>query len=168
MSALIVSFETIEEVSDQLESIDQPEEAISSAQAFADEQPAAMAYLMARAENMEDDEDAELLFYIGNVIFLSFKATSESLPSVSAEMIEKAEDTFLEQMRAIAEMSEDEARAGFEPIFNAQPNMSTYLIGWVEQLSEDGVNEESINALYSILQVLVNAFNTALNPSTTE
>jgi hypothetical protein len=165
MSSIKVAFDTIEEVSDYLDSFEQAEDAIKIAQTFADQQPAAMAYLMSRAENLDSDDEAELLLYIGNVIYLSCKKSKEDLTEVTAATIEQAEDVFLNQMRAIADMSEEDARAGFGPIFEAQPDLSTYLVGWIEQLSEDGVDEESINALYSILQVLVNAFDMTMNPN---
>lgn len=164
MSSTKVSFDTIEEVSEYLDSFEQAEDAIRIAQQFADQQPAAMGYLMSRAENLNNDEEAELLLYIGNVIYLSCKKSKEDLAAMSAETIDKAEEVFLNQMRAIADMSEEDARAGFGPIFEAQPDLSTYLVGWIEQLTEDGVDEESINAMYSILQVLVNAFDMAMNP----
>lgn len=164
MSSIKVSFDTIEEVSEYLDSFEQPEDAIRIAQQFADQQPAAMGYLMSRAENLNGDEEAELLLYIGNVIYLSCKKSKDDLPAMSADTIDKAEEVFLNQMRAIADMSEEDARAGFGPIFEAQPDLSTYLVGWIEQLTEDNVDEESINAMYSILQVLVNAFDMAMNP----
>lgn len=164
MSSIKVSFDTIEEVSEYLDSFEQAEDAIRIAQQFADQQPAAMGYLMSRAENFNNDEEAELLLYIGNVIYLSCKKSKDDLSAMSAETIDKAEQVFLNQMRAIADMSEEDARAGFGPIFEAQPDLSTYLVGWIEQLTEDGVDEESINAMYSILQVLVNAFDMAMNP----
>lgn len=164
MSSIKVSFDTIEEVSEYLDSFEQAEDAIRIAQQFADQQPAAMGYLMSRAENFNNDEEAELLLYIGNVIYLSYKKSKDDLSAMSAETIDKAEQVFLNQMRAIADMSEEDARAGFGPIFEAQPDLSTYLVGWIEQLTEDGVDEESINAMYSILQVLVNAFDMAMNP----
>lgn len=163
MNPTKVAFDTIEEVSEYLDSFEQPEDAIKIAQSFADQQPAAMAYLMSRAENLGNDDEAELLLYIGNVIYLSCKKSKEDLAEVSAEAVDQAEDVFLNQMREIAEMSEEDARAGFGPIFDAQPDLSTYLVGWIEQLSEDGVDEESINAMYSILQVLVNAFDMTMN-----
>ncbi len=164
MSPTKVVFDTIEEVSEYLDSFEQAEDAIKIAQAFADEQPAAMAYLMSRAENLNGDDEAELLLYIGNVIYLSCKRSKDGLEQMSASTIDEAEEIFLNQMRAIAEMSEEDARAGFGPIFEAQPDLSTYLVGWIEQLSEDGIDEESINAMYSILQVLVNAFDMVMNP----
>lgn len=164
MSSIKVSFDTIEEVSEYLDSFEQAEDAIRIAQQFADQQPAAMGYLMSRAENLSNDEEAELLLYIGNVIYLSCKKSKDDLVAMSAETIDKAEEVFLNQMRAIADMSEEDARAGFGPIFEAQPDLSTYLVGWIEQLTEDGVDEESINAMYSILQVLVNAFDMTMNP----
>ncbi len=164
MSSIKVSFDTIEEVSEYLDSFEQAEDAIRIAQQFADQQPAAMGYLMSRAENLNNDEEAELLLYIGNVIYLSCKKSKDDLVAMSAETIDKAEEVFLNQMRAIADMSEEDARAGFGPIFEAQPDLSTYLVGWIEQLTEDGVDEESINAMYSILQVLVNAFDMTMNP----
>lgn len=164
MSSIKVSFDAIEEVSEYLDSFEQAEDAIRIAQQFADQQPAAMGYLMSRAENLNNDEEAELLLYIGNVIYLSCKKSKDDLVAMSAETIDKAEEVFLNQMRAIADMSEEDARAGFGPIFEAQPDLSTYLVGWIEQLTEDGVDEESINAMYSILQVLVNAFDMTMNP----
>jgi hypothetical protein len=165
MNPIKVAFDTIEEVSEYLDSFEQAEDAIKIAQTFADEQPAAMAYLMSRAENLSGDDEAELLLYIGNVIYLSCKKSKDDLVEMSAATIDQAEEVFLTQMKAIADMSEEDARAGFGPIFEAQPDLSTYLVGWIEQLSEDGVDEESINAIYSILQVLVNAFDMAMNPN---
>jgi len=159
MSTTKVPFEVIEEVSDYLESFESADDALKVAQQFADEQPFVMSYLMARAEDLKSDDTAELLLYIGNVIYLSAKKIAPSLGIMDAAAIDTAEETFLAQMKAISQMSEEEALSGYEPIFSAQPDLSTYLIGWVEQLSEDGEDEESINALYSVLQVLVNAFD---------
>lgn len=159
MSTTKVPFEVIEEVSDYLESFESADDALKVAQQFADDQPFVMSYLMARAEDLKSDDTAELLLYIGNVIYLSAKKVTPSLGTMDAKTIDAAEETFLAQMKAISQMSEEEALSGYEPIFSAQPDLSTYLIGWVEQLSEDGEDEESINSLYSVLQVLVNAFD---------
>jgi hypothetical protein len=163
MSTTKVPFDVIEEVSDYLESFESADEALKVAQQFADDQPFVMSYLMARADDLNSDDTAELLLYIGNVIYLSVKKVHPSLGTLDAQIIDAAEETFLGQMKAISQMSEEEAVSGYEPIFSAQPDLSTYLIGWVEQLSEDGEEEESINSLYSVLQVLVNAFDLLMN-----
>jgi hypothetical protein len=163
MSSIKVPFDLIEEVSDYLESFENADDALKVAQQFADDQPFVMSYLMARADDINSDDTAELIFYIGNVIYHSVKKAKPDLGTLDASMIDAAEETFLDQMKAISQMSEQEALSGYESIFSAQPDLSTYLIGWVEQLSEDGEEEAAINSFYSVLQVLVNAFDLLLN-----
>ncbi len=53
MSKHTISYDTLEKVSDQIEAMESAEAATAASQAFADSQPAVMAYLLSTSEELD-------------------------------------------------------------------------------------------------------------------
>lgn len=163
MSKHTISYDALEKVSDQLETMETAEAATAASQAFADSQPAVMAYLLSTSEDLESEEDAETLLYIGHVIHLAALETNADLAKVTPEMIEKAESEFLSQMSAVTDLGEDYTKEDFMTIFGEQPDLNSFLLDWVDQLMEEDADSDAVNTIYSVLQVVANAYDLALN-----
>lgn len=162
MSANTITFEILDEVTEALEAMETSEEATSAAQAFADAQPVVMGFLLSTSDEFEDEDDVETVLFIANVIHLAAEKVHPGLPQITQDDIKTAEDLFLEQMEKMAELGESYSEDDFANIFGNQPDLNAYLVEWVNQLMDDEVDEDTVNAIYSVLQVTANAYGQAL------
>ena len=163
---MIVDYNTIEQTSEYYENQADLKELLELTQLLVDEQKPLLSFLLNQSEHLENKDIAELILLIGNILFASVKTIREDLPMVTDDHLNKAENHFYNQMNLIAEMSEIDAISGFDEVFRHQPYLSNYVIEWVDQLSDEGVQDATLNVFYSVLQTIVNALDIALHTKT--
>jgi len=162
---MIVDFNTIEQTSEYYENQADLKELLELTQLLADEQKTLISYLLQQSEHIQNKDIAELLLLIGNILFASVKSIRNDLPMVTLDHLNKAENLFYNQMQLISAMTERDAINGFDEVFRHQPFLSNYIIEWVDQLSDDGVQDATLNVFYSVLQTIVNALDIVLQTS---
>jgi hypothetical protein len=159
---MIVDYITIEQTSAYYENQADLKELIEITQLLAQEQKTLITFLIHQSEHIPNKDIAELLLVIGNILFASVKTLRSDLPMITQDQISKAESDFYNQMHLISAMSEMDAITGFDEVFRHQPYLSNYVIEWVDQLSEDGVQDATLQTFYAALQTIVNALDHAL------
>lgn len=163
---MIVDYNTIEQTSEYYENQADLKELLELTQLLVDEQKPLLSFLLNQSEHLENKDIAELILLIGNILFASVKTIRDDLPMITDDHLTKAENLFYNQMNSIAGMSEKDAINGFGEVFRHQPHLSNYVIEWVDQLSDEGVQDATLNVFYSVLQTIINAFDFALHTKT--
>lgn len=164
---MIVDYNTIEQTSAYYENQADLKELIEITQLLAHEQKTLITFLIQQSEHIPNKDIAELLLHIGNILFASVKTLRSDLPMVTDDHLSKAENDFYNQMHLISAMSEMDAVAGFDEVFRHQPYLTNYIIEWVDQLSEEGVQDTTLHTFYAALQTIVNALDHALHTTAT-
>ncbi len=130
---------------------------------FAKEQPIILAYLMAVDDEMFNEDERELLLYLGVVIWKIMYRGTKPLPSVTEKMIDDAEEKnikMLEYLEGETETGFYETTATILESYN-QPEVLRYV---VEALMEDdeedvAIREENIGMMMIYLKTVIDCFD---------
>jgi hypothetical protein len=130
---------------------------------FAKEQPIILAYLMAVDDEMFNEDERELLLYLGVVIWKIMSRGTKLLPSVTEKMIDDAEEKnikMLEYLEGETETGFYETTATILEGYN-QPEVLRYV---VEALMEDDeedvdIQEENIGMMMIYLKTVIDCFD---------
>lgn len=128
-----------------------------------EEQPIVMAYLLAVDHDLLNQDERELLFYLGTVVWQIMSQGSRPLPSVAEESLEKSEARNI----AMVEYLQDESEAGFLDATGTitdnygQPEVLRYVLeALIEEPEEGGViRDESVGAMFLDLKTVIDCFD---------
>jgi hypothetical protein len=132
------------------------------AQKFADEQPVVMTYLMAVDQGLFDEEERELLFYLGTVVWQMMTQGDMRLPKVTEQALEQAEAANQAVLESLTDVSDDDARAAMAELLRdyAQPQVFKYV---VEALMESGqaeeVRQDTLGVMMVDLKTVIDCLN---------
>ena len=104
------------------------------------EQPLILAYLMASGDDILNQNERELLLYLGVVVWQIMSQGTTPLPEIADEILDEVENSNIK----ILENLEDESEAGFietvETLMNNynQPEVLRYIIEALMEESEEG------------------------------
>ncbi len=132
------------------------------AEKFAAEQPMVMTYLMAVDGNLFNEEERELLFYLGAVVWQMMAQGDASLPPVTEEMIERAEAANQAMLEPLANAPDDAARAVMASLLRdyAQPEVFKYVVtALMEAAQEEGIRDENLGVLMVNLKTVIDCLN---------
>ncbi len=132
------------------------------AQKFAAEQPAVTAYLMAVDRDLFSDEERELLFYLGTVVWQMMAQGDAPLPQVTEQMLEEAEDANLAMLESQVDASDDDARAAMANLLQdyAQPEVFKYVVEvLMESAQEEDVCQDNLGVMMVDLKTVIDCLN---------
>lgn len=127
------------------------------------EQPLLLAYLAAVDQNLLNQEEREMLFYQGTVIWQIMKATGEKLPEITEDTLLRIE----EQNLKIADSLKGADTVKFADVVKKilkdyhQPEIFEYVVGaLLDQDNEDCViRDESLGAIMLDLKTVIDCFD---------
>ncbi|MCL0049070.1 hypothetical protein M1N13_02095 [Dehalococcoidia bacterium] len=127
------------------------------------EQPVVVAYLLAVDHDILTQDERELLFYIGTVVWQIMSRGSKPLPTITKEDIDDAEARNIK----MTEYLQGETETGFveatRTILNnyGQPEVLRYVVeALMEEPEKDVViRDDSIGALFLDLKTVVDCFD---------
>jgi len=128
-----------------------------------EEQPALMSYLLVVDDDMLNQEERELLFYIGTFIWQIMSQGSQLLPIITEESLEAAEEKNI----ALVESLQDEDEVGYmEAIMGiidsyGQPDVLRYVVEVLMDDTDDDVviRAESVGAMFIDLKTVIDCFD---------
>jgi hypothetical protein len=132
------------------------------AEKFAEEQPIVMTYLMAVDGDLFNEEERELLFYLGAVVWQMMAQSDAPLPPVTEEMIEQAEAANQTTLQSLADASDDAARAVMAQLLQeyAQPEVFKYVVtALMESAQEEGIRDENLGVMMVNLKTVIDCLN---------
>jgi len=130
---------------------------------FSKEQPFILTYLMALGESVFNEDERELLLYLGVVVWRMMSRGNKPLPKVTEQMIDEAEQKNVEMLRYL----EGESETGFTETtatvmgnYN-QPEVLRYV---VEALMEDDdedivIRDEYLGIMMIYLKTIIDCLD---------
>lgn len=132
------------------------------AEKFSAEQPMVMAYLMAVDAELFNEEERELLFYLGATVWQMLAQGDAPLPQVTEQMIEQAETANQSALESLMDASDDDARAAMANLLQeyAQPEVFKYVVtALMESAQDEGIREENLGVMMVDLKTVIDCFN---------
>jgi hypothetical protein len=129
---------------------------------FSSEQPAVMAYLMAVDGDFLSEEERELLFYTGAVIWQIMAQGEEPLPTVTEEMIKVAEGANRKMLEPIAGLTDADAAVVVSTLVQhyGQPELLKYVIRtFMAAVRDDEVRHDNLGVMMIDLKTVIDFFN---------
>ncbi|MEW5717421.1 MAG: hypothetical protein AB1817_02220 [Chloroflexota bacterium] len=134
------------------------------AQKFVAEQPAVTAYLLAVDRDLFSDEERELLFYLGTVVWQIMAQGAAPLPRVTEQALEQAEDVNLAMLKSQQEASDENMRAAMAQLLQeyAQPEVFRYVVeALMESAREEDVPQDNLGVMMVDLKTVIDCLNEA-------
>jgi len=130
---------------------------------FAKEQPIILAYLMADDDEMFNEDERELLLYLGVVIWKIMSQGNKPLPKVTEKMIDDVEEKnikMLEYLEGETEIGFYETTATILEDYN-QPEVLRYVVEALMEDDEEAVDirEENIGMMMIYLKTVIDCFD---------
>ncbi len=130
---------------------------------FAKEQPFVLGYLMAVDNELLNEDERELLFYLGTVVWRMMSQGEKPLPKVTEDMIFAAEDDNFKMLQLLE--GEDEAgvydtTAKMISSYN-QPEVLRYVVEALMEEDEEGVDirEANVGMMMIYLKTVIDCFD---------
>jgi hypothetical protein len=156
-----ISAEVIENTRQQIAeyTLDQGEQL---AKRFAEEQPAVMNYLMTVDDEMLDQDERELLFYIGAVVWQTMAQGEGQLPMISDEAVQAAVQANQKMLEPIAGLTDADAAIVVQTLVlhYGQPEVLKYVIkSLMEAVSNEEVRPDNVGTIMINLKTVIDCFN---------
>jgi hypothetical protein len=158
-----VSADTVEETWRRMAAMS-PEDAIKMAKLMQKQQPVVVTYLITVDSDILNQDERQLLFYLGVAVWQMMSQGGTCLPTVTEDMLISAEDRNVK----MAEYLQGETEAGFveatKTIINSyrQPEVLRYVIeALMEGEEEDGIiRDENKGIMMLDLKTVIDCFDT--------
>lgn len=130
---------------------------------FAKEQPFILGYLMSVDEEQFNEDERELLFYLGTVVWRMMSQGHKPLQKVTEEMIFEAEDNNFRMLQYLEGEDETEfydTTAKMLQSYN-QPEVLRYVVEALMEEDEQGVNirEDNVGMMMIYLKTVIDCFD---------
>lgn len=126
------------------------------------EQPVVMAYLMAVDHDLFNQEERELLLYLGMVVWQIMSQGSTPLPRVTEKALDRAEKSNMKTIESLMDASEadftETARTMIENY--SQPEVLRYVVeALVEAVEDEEVRDENMGIMMLDLKTVIDCFH---------
>jgi len=130
---------------------------------FSKEQPIVLTYLIAVGDEQFNEDERQLLLYLGVVVWMIMSRGNKALPRVTEKMIDEAEKKNIKML----EYLEDETVTGFYDTtatilegYN-QPELLRYVVAALMEEHEEEVDirEENIGIMMIYLKTVIDCFD---------
>lgn len=129
---------------------------------FVNEQPMVSTYLMAVDGDVFNEDERELLFYLGTVVWQMMAQGDAPLPRVTEQALARAENANVAMLQTLAEVSDQEAHTAMARLLHeyAQPHVFKYVVGaLMESAQEEGIREENLGVMMMDLKTVIDCLN---------
>lgn len=125
-------------------------------------QPLILAYLMAIGEELFDQDENELLLYLGVAIWKMMTEGDEPMPEVTEELLDKKEEKNFKMIEYLGGESESGFVEGVHRIFKGynQPEILGFVIeALMESLEEGIIEDENVGLMMLYLKTVIDCFD---------
>jgi hypothetical protein len=156
-----ISTESVEQTAQRIEnlSVRQGEQLT---QKFMEEQPLVMAYLMAVDNDLLNEEERELLFFLGAAVWQMMAQGGAPLPQVTEQTIDQFEAANQRTFEALAGGSDEDTRTVMEKLLRDynQPAVLKYVItALMESAQEEGIRQDNLGVLMLDLKTVIDCLD---------
>ncbi|MEO0471486.1 MAG: hypothetical protein AAF206_17785, partial [Bacteroidota bacterium] len=128
---------------------------------LSEDQPILFAYLMTMGENDFNDDEKELMFFLGLVIWQAMLKANPQLPELTEARLEKVREVNL----GLLEISSEEEDVDLESSFRAtlaespQPHLLAYAIDVLFDPENGLVDDQNLGPMLSFLKIEIDALD---------
>lgn len=159
-----ISSEIVEKTWRKMAQMASPREAQKMITIVGKKQPIILAYLMACGSDIFNQDERELLLYLGVVVWQIMSQGSTLLPKIKENTVDKVENSNMKMI----EYLKDESDTGFidtvEKIINnySQPEVLKYVIEALMEETEEGclIRDENKGIMAIYLKTVIDCLNT--------
>lgn len=162
-----ISKESVEETWEKLAALP-PERAMALMDEMVKQQPVIIAYMMATADAYLNEDEQELLIYLGFAIWQIVCHGVEPPHSISEETLDACESKNLSMLEYLAGEADADFADTVEKIFHSypQPEVLRYIVEClIEETNDAGVHvsDDGRGHMLICLKTVLDCFNTAIN-----
>ncbi len=141
-----------------------PEKGQEMINRMSEQQPIVLAYLMSTGEEVLNQDEKELLLYLGVVVWQMMSQGASSLPEITSEMIDEAEDVNMKMIEYLEGEPETAFMDTVEKMINNynQPEVLRYVLEALmeEEPEEDCIiRDENIGIIMIFLKTVIDCFD---------
>ncbi|MCX7839313.1 MAG: hypothetical protein N2559_07650 [Anaerolineae bacterium] len=129
---------------------------------FVTEQPIVTAYLMGVDHDLFNEDERELLFYLGAVVWQIMSQGDKPLPRVTEQMIEEAERANVAVIESLQDAPDEVAYATIGRLVQEypQPEVLRYVISALSESTQDeGIRQDLLGVMMIDLKTVIDCFN---------
>lgn len=129
---------------------------------FVTEQPIVAAYLMGVDHDLFNEDERELLFYLGAVVWQIMLQGDKPLPRVTEHMIEEAERANVAVIESLQDAPDEVAYATIGRMVQEypQPEVLKYVINALsESTTEEGIRQDLLGVMMIDLKTVIDCLN---------
>jgi hypothetical protein len=133
-------------------------------QRMAEEQPLILAYLMAVDNDIFNNDERQLLLYLGVVVWQIMSQGTQPLPAVTEEILDQVEDRNIKMAEYLQrETTEDGFEQAAELIISnyGQPEVLKYVVEALMEEPEEGcvIQDENRGLMFLDLKTVIDCFD---------
>ena len=137
-------------------------EAQELAKLFVKQQPVVASYLLVVDSDVLNQDERQLLFYLGTVVWQMMSQGKTPLPTVTEDDLFRAEDTNIKMVEYLQGETESGFRQVTETILNShqQPEVLRYVIEALMEEPEEGciIRDENLGIMFLDLKTVIDCF----------
>ena len=137
-------------------------EAQKLAKLFVKQQPVVASYLLVVDSDVLNQDERQLLFYLGTVVWQMMSQGKTPLPTVTEDDLFRAEDTNIKMVEYLQGETESGFRQVTETILNShqQPEVLRYVIEALMEEPEEGciIRDENLGIMFLDLKTVIDCF----------
>jgi hypothetical protein len=129
---------------------------------FVTEQPVLTAYLMGVDGDLFNEDERELLFYLGTVVWQMMAQGDQPLPRVTETMLDQAENANVTMIESLVDASDDDTRAAMEKLLReyGQPEVFRYVVeALMESAQDEGIRQDNLGIMMVDLKTVIDCLN---------
>lgn len=139
-----------------------PGEALKLVDRMKEEQPVVMAYLMAVDHDLFNQEERELLVYLGMVVWQIMSPGNAPLSRVTEKALDKAEESNMKMIESLMEAPEPDFTETTRTMIEnyGQPEVLRYVVeALVEAVENEEVRDENMGIMMLDLKTVIDCFH---------
>jgi len=158
-----ISPEIVEKTWKKMAQMSSPQKAQKLVTLMGKKQPIILAYLMAAGSDIFNQDERELLFYIGMVIWQMISQSSTLLPKINGKTLDKIENSNMKMFEHLKGKSDTDFIDAAEKIINnySQPEVLKYVIEALMEETEEGcqIRDENKGIMAIYLKTVIDCLN---------
>jgi len=127
------------------------------------EQPFVLAYLMATGGNILNQDERELLLYLGIVVWQIMSQGNMPLPEITEQTLDEVEDSNMKMLESLEDESDSTFMAAVEKMINNynQPEVLRYVVEALMEEPEEEclIRDENKGIIMIFLKTIIDCFD---------
>lgn len=131
---------------------------------FSDQQPLILAYLLAVGEREFNQDEKELLLYLGTTVWQMMSRTETAPVQITEETLETIESSNLQMLEYLEGESDEDFIATVETIYSNynQPDVLRHIVETLMEDEDDFVREDRKGMMLIYLKTVIDCFDKSL------